>query len=169
MAAGFPIGRSLHEPELVEEAARLLAAAKAKGSEIPLPSDVVVAREFSADAPGAIKKAADVAEGDMILDIGPATAEKYRKILLEAKTVVWNGPVGVFEFPAFSKGTQALCAAVADSSAFSIAGGGDTLAAVDQFNVADKISYLSTAGGAFLEFLEGKTLPAVEMLEKRGR
>ena len=167
-AAGYPVGKSLYEPDLVGEAKRLMEAAKAKGGEIPLPVDVVVAKEFAETAPASTKAVADVADDDMILDIGPKTAALYADILKKAGTIVWNGPVGVFEMAPFSKGTEALCKAVADSSAFSIAGGGDTLAAIDQFGVEKKVSYLSTGGGAFLEFLEGKKLPAVAVLEERG-
>ena len=168
-AAGFPVGKSLYEPDLVAEAKRLMDAAKAKGSEIPLPLDVVVAGEFAETAPATIKDVADVADDDMILDIGPKTAALYADILKNAGTIVWNGPVGVFEMKPFSKGTEALCKAVAESSAFSIAGGGDTLAAISAFDVEAEVSYLSTGGGAFLEFLEGKVLPAVAVLEERGK
>lgn len=168
-AAGRPVGKSLYEPELVDEAKRLMQAAKDKGGEIPLPLDVVVAKEFAETSPAATKNVADVAADDIILDVGPKTAALYAEIIKNAGTVVWNGPVGVFEMAPFSKGTEALCRAVADSKAFSIAGGGDTLAAIDKYKVEDKVSYLSTGGGAFLEFLEGKTLPAVAILEERGR
>ena len=167
-AGGFPVGKSLYEPDLVDEAKRLMDAAKAAGGEIPLPVDVVVAKEFAETSPAILKDAADVADDEMILDIGPKTAALYADILKKAGTIVWNGPVGVFEMAPFSKGTEALCKAVAESSAFSIAGGGDTLAAIATFGVDDDISYLSTGGGAFLEFLEGKTLPAVAVLEERG-
>ena len=167
-AAGFPVGKSLYEPDLVAEAKRLMDAARAKGGEIPLPVDVVVAGEFAETAPATIKNVADVADDDMILDIGPKTAALYADILKNAGTIVWNGPVGVFEMAPFSKGTEALCKAVAESAAFSIAGGGDTLAAISAFGVEAEVSYLSTGGGAFLEFLEGKTLPAVAVLEERG-
>ena len=168
-AAGFPVGKSLYEPDLVDEAKRLMVAAKAKGGEIPLPLDVVVAKEFAETASATIKDVADVADDDMILDIGPKTAALYADILKAAGTIVWNGPVGVFEMKQFSKGTEALCNAVAESSAFSIAGGGDTLAAISVFGVEAEVSYLSTGGGAFLEFLEGKVLPAVAVLEERCR
>ncbi len=168
-AAGFPVGKSLYEPDLVDEAKRLMQAARAKGGEIPLPLDVVVAPEFSETAPATVKNAADVADADMILDIGPRTEALYADIVKKAGTLVWNGPVGVFEMKPFSSGTRALCRAVADSPAFSIAGGGDTLAAIEQFGVEKDISYLSTGGGAFLEFLEGRTLPAVAILEERGK
>jgi phosphoglycerate kinase len=167
-AANFPVGKSLYEPDLVGEAGRLMEAAKAGGGEIPLPVDVVVAGEFAETSPASVKNVADVAEGDMILDVGPKTAALYAGILKKAGTIVWNGPVGVFEMAPFSKGTEELCKAVAGSAAFSIAGGGDTLAAIDKFGVEKRISYLSTGGGAFLEFLEGKTLPAVAVLEERG-
>ncbi|KES11348.1 3-phosphoglycerate kinase [Snodgrassella alvi SCGC AB-598-O02] len=164
LAQGLPIGKSLAEADLVEDARRIMAKIKAKGGEVPLPIDVVVAKQFAADAPATIKKVADVAEDDMILDIGPESAQKLAQMMQTAKTIVWNGPVGVFEFPAFAQGTQVLAQAIAASSAFSIAGGGDTLAAISQFGIADQISYISTGGGAFLEFLEGKTLPAVAAL-----
>lgn len=164
LAQGLPIGKSLAEADLVEDARRIMAKIKAKGGEVPLPTDVVVAKQFAADAPAIIKKVADVAEDDMILDIGPESAQKLAQMMQTARTIVWNGPVGVFEFPAFAQGTQVLAQAIAASSAFSIAGGGDTLAAIGQFGITDQISYISTGGGAFLEFLEGKTLPAVAAL-----
>ncbi len=167
-AAGHPVGKSLHEADLVETATRIAAAAKARGADVPLPTDVVVAPAFAADAPATVKAVGDVAEGDMILDIGPDTAARYAALLAGAGTIVWNGPVGVFEFDAFGKGTEALARAIAASPGFSIAGGGDTLAAVDKYGIADEVSYISTGGGAFLEFLEGKTLPAVAALEARG-
>lgn len=166
-AAGFEVGKSLYEPELVEQAARLMRSAKETGGETPLPIDVVVGVEFSAASPAVVKNVSEVGPEDMILDIGPQTADLYAKILHEARTIVWNGPVGAFEIDQFGKGTEALCRAVAASSAFSIAGGGDTLAAVEKYGVMEKISYLSTGGGAFLEFLEGKTLPAVAVLAER--
>jgi phosphoglycerate kinase len=166
-AIGHPVGKSLHEPDLLETARDILAKARARGVEIPIPSDVVVAPEFSATAQGTIKREDRVGAGDMILDIGPETAGRYAAMIREAGTVVWNGPVGVFEFDAFGSGTEAVARAIATSRAFSIAGGGDTLAAVDKYGVADGISYISTGGGAFLEFLEGKTLPAVAALEAR--
>lgn len=168
-AAGYSVGKSLYEPDLVAEAKRLMDAAKAKGGEIPLPVDVVVAGEFAETSPATVKNVADVADGDMILDVGPKTAALYAEIIKSAGTIVWNGPVGVFEMAPFSKGTEELCKAVAASKAFSIAGGGDTLAAIDKFGVEKEVSYLSTGGGAFLEFLEGKTLPAVAILEDRGK
>ena len=164
LAQGLPIGKSLAEADLVEDARRIMAKIKAKGGEVPLPTDVVVAKQFAADAPAIIKKVADVAEDDMILDIGPESAQKLAQMMQTARTIVWNGPVGVFEFPAFAQGTQVLAQAIAASSAFSIAGGGDTLAAISQFGITDQISYISTGGGAFLEFLEGKSLPAVAAL-----
>ena len=145
-----------------------MADANARGADIPLPSDVVVAKAFAADAEATIKAVADVAADDMILDIGPDTAARYAALIADAGTVVWNGPVGVFEFDAFAGGTEAVARAIAASKAFSIAGGGDTLAAVDKFGIAADVSYISTGGGAFLEFLEGKTLPAVAALETRG-
>lgn len=168
-AANFPVGKSLYEPDLVDEAKRLMQAAKDKGGEIPLPIDVVVAKEFAETAPATTKAAKDVADDEMILDVGPQTAALYADILKKAGTIVWNGPVGVFEMAPFAKGTEALCKAVAGSKAFSIAGGGDTLAAIDKFGVEKDVSYLSTGGGAFLEFLEGKILPAVAILEERGK
>jgi phosphoglycerate kinase len=167
-AEGHGVGKSLVENDLLETARSIDAAARARGAEIPLPVDVVVAPAFAADAPAAIKAVDAVGADDMILDIGPQTAAQYAALIAGAGTVVWNGPVGVFEFDAFGKGTEALARAIAASSAFSIAGGGDTLAAVDKYGIADKVSYISTGGGAFLEFLEGKTLPAVAALEARG-
>ena len=167
-AEGHGVGKSLVENDLLDTARRIDAAAKARGAEIPLPSDVVVAPAFAADAPATVKPVGEVAADDMILDIGPATAAHYAGLIAKAGTVVWNGPVGVFEFDAFGKGTEALARAIAASNAFSIAGGGDTLAAVDKYGIADEVSYISTGGGAFLEFLEGKTLPAVAALEARG-
>jgi len=167
-AAGYPVGKSLYEPDLLETAKKIVADAKARGADIPLPTDVVVAKQFLPDAEATVKALADVAEDDLILDIGPDTAQRYAALINQAGTVVWNGPVGVFEFEAFSKGTEALARAIAGSRAFSIAGGGDTLAAVDKFDIAGDVSYISTGGGAFLEFLEGKTLPAVAALEARG-
>lgn len=166
-AAGHPIGKSLFEADLVSEAQRLVAAAQAKGGDIPLPTDVVTGTEFSASAQAHTKPVNAVASDDMIFDIGPDTAAAFAKIIQQAGTIVWNGPVGVFEFDQFGAGTEALAKAIAESSAFSIAGGGDTLAAIDKYGIADKISYISTGGGAFLEFLEGKQLPAVAILEER--
>jgi phosphoglycerate kinase len=167
-AVGLPVGKSLCEPDLLDTARKILADAKARGADIPVPTDVVVAKAFAADAQATVKAAADVAEDDLILDIGPDTAERYAQLIEQAGTVVWNGPVGVFEFDAFAKGTQVLAQAIARSKAFSIAGGGDTLAAVDKFGIEQDISYISTGGGAFLEFLEGKELPAVTALLARG-
>ncbi|MEK7991625.1 MAG: phosphoglycerate kinase [Thiotrichaceae bacterium] len=165
---GHGVGKSLCENDLVETAQKLTAAAEARGGSIPVPTDVVVGKEFSESTPATLKKVNEVAEDDMIFDIGPDTAKMLAEILKNAGTIVWNGPVGVFEFDQFGDGTKAIAEAIAESSAFSIAGGGDTLAAVDKYGVEDKISYISTGGGAFLEFLEGKKLPAVEMLEARG-
>jgi phosphoglycerate kinase len=167
-AAGHGVGKSLFEPDLIDTAKKIIAAAKARGAEVPIPSDVVVAPEFKADAPATVRPVDAVGPDDMILDIGPDTARRYAGLIAGAGTVVWNGPVGVFEFDAFGKGTEALAHAVAESAAFSIAGGGDTLAAIEKYGVADRVSYISTGGGAFLEFLEGKTLPAVAALEARG-
>ncbi len=166
-ASGYNVGKSLYEQDLVEEAKRLMAAAKAKGGEIPVPTDVVVGKEFSESAEAVVKKVDEVADDDMIFDIGPETAARFAEIMASAGTIVWNGPVGVFEFDQFGEGTRTLGLAIAESDAFSIAGGGDTLAAVDKYGIADRISYISTGGGAFLEFLEGKKLPAVAMLEER--
>ena len=167
-AAGFNVGKSLYEPDLLDTAKKIVADAKARGADIPLPVDVVTAKQFMPDAVAEVKAVDAVAEDDLILDIGPQTAAQYAQLIEKAGTVVWNGPVGVFEFEAFSKGTEALARAIASSKAFSIAGGGDTLAAVDKFDIAKQVSYISTGGGAFLEFLEGKTLPAVAALDARG-
>lgn len=166
-AAGLPIGKSLYEADLVAEAKNIQTAMRARGAEIPLPVDVVVADRFAVDAQATVKVVQDVSADDMILDIGPKTAQAWAERIQQAATIVWNGPVGVFEFPAFAKGTEVLAHAIANSAAFSLAGGGDTLAAIEQFGVLDKISYISTGGGAFLECLEGKTLPAVAALETR--
>ena len=166
-ALGHGVGKSLVEPDLLDTARQIMADAKARGADIPLPQDVVVAPEFAADAPATVKAVDAVGESDMILDIGPVTAAHYAELIAQAGTVVWNGPVGVFEFDAFAAGTEAVARAIAASKAFSIAGGGDTLAAVDKFGIADQVSYISTGGGAFLEFLEGKTLPAVAALQAR--
>ena len=168
-AVGHPVGKSLHEPDLVDTARQIMADAQARGAAIPLPEDVVVATAFSADAPATIRPVAEVAADELILDIGPRTAARYAQLIGAAGTVVWNGPVGVFEFDAFAGGTEAVARAIAGSSAFSIAGGGDTLAAVDKYGIADQVSYISTGGGAFLEFLEGKTLPAVAALQARAK
>ncbi|MGB2065720.1 MAG: phosphoglycerate kinase, partial [Marinomonas gallaica] len=161
-AAGFPVGKSLYEKDLIPQAKALMEKVN-----IPLPEDVIVATEFSADATATVKDAKDVAEDDMILDIGPKAASKLAGLLESSQTIIWNGPVGVFEFDQFGEGTKALSLAIANSDGFSIAGGGDTLAAVDKYEIADKVSYISTGGGAFLEFVEGKVLPAVAMLESR--
>lgn len=166
-AEGHGIGRSLYEEDLIEEAKRLRAAAQEKGGDIPVPVDVVCGEEFSEATPATTMSVANVSDSQMIFDVGPETAAQYAEILKNAGTIVWNGPVGVFEFPQFADGTRVVGEAIAESSAFSIAGGGDTLAAVDQFGLTDRISYISTGGGAFLEFLEGKSLPAVEVLEQR--
>ncbi|WP_029151801.1 phosphoglycerate kinase [Methylovulum miyakonense] len=166
-AAGFPVGKSLYEPDLIAEAQSLIAAAKKAGSDIPIPVDVVCAKEFSDTAVATVKNVADIEEDDFVLDIGPETAAQYASLLKSAGTIVWNGPVGVFEIEQFSHGTQALAKAIAESPAFSIAGGGDTLAAIDKFGIENDVSYTSTGGGAFLEFLEGKELPAVAILKSR--
>ncbi len=166
-AAGHNVGKSLYEEDLIPEAKRLMEAAKEKGGEIPVPTDVVVGKEFSETAEATVKKVEDVSDDDMIFDIGPETAARFAEMMKAAGTVVWNGPVGVFEFDQFGEGTRTLGLAIAESDAFSIAGGGDTLAAVDKYGIADRVSYISTGGGAFLEFLEGKKLPAVAMLEER--
>ena len=167
-AQNISVGRSLIENDWIEPAKKLLEKAREKNVSIPLPIDVAVAKNFSADEKAIIKSIHDIQSDDMILDVGPKTAASYAAIMQGAKTIVWNGPVGVFEFPAFAQGTKALADAIANSSAFSIAGGGDTLSAISQFGIEDKISYLSTGGGAFLELMEGKKLPAVEMLLSRG-
>ena len=169
LAAGLPIGKSLAEASLVDEARAVIAAMKVRGAEVPIPTDVVVAKTFAADAPATVKAATDVADDDLILDIGPQTAQKLADQLRAAGTIVWNGPVGVFEFEAFSHGTQVIAQAIAQSSAFSIAGGGDTLAAIAKYGIEKDVGYISTGGGAFLEVLEGKTLPAFEILEKRAK
>lgn len=168
-AAGHNVGKSLYEADLIDEANRLTANAKANSGDIPVPTDVVVGSEFSETAVATLKQAADVNDNDMIFDIGPDSANALAEILKKAGTIVWNGPVGVFEFDQFGEGTKAIAHAIAESDAFSIAGGGDTLAAVDKYGIADKISYISTGGGAFLEFLEGKKLPAVAILEERAK
>jgi len=167
LAAGLPIGKSLAEPDLLGDAKAVIAAMKQRGAEVPIPEDVVTAKEFKADAPATVKAAADVQPDDLILDIGPKTAARLAAQLEAAGTIVWNGPVGVFEFDAFAKGTEAIARAVAKSSAFSIAGGGDTLAAIAKYGIEKDVGYISTGGGAFLEVLEGKTLPAFEILQKR--
>ncbi len=167
LAAGLPIGKSLAEPALVDQAKAVIAAMKARGADVPIPQDVVVAKEFKADAPATVKAATDVAADDLILDIGPKTAAQLAEQLKAAGTIVWNGPVGVFEFDAFAKGTETIARAVAASPAFSIAGGGDTLAAIAKYGIDKDVGYISTGGGAFLEVLEGKTLPAFEILQRR--
>ena len=167
LAAGLGIGKSLAEPALVGEARAVIDAMKARGAEVPIPTDVVTAKAFAADAPATVKAANDVAADDLILDIGPQTAKRLAEQLMAAGTIVWNGPVGVFEFDAFAKGTETIARAIAASPAFSIAGGGDTLAAIAKYGIEKDVEYISTGGGAFLEVLEGKTLPAFEILEKR--
>ncbi|HEY1141880.1 MAG TPA: phosphoglycerate kinase [Lysobacter sp.] len=167
-AMGYGVGKSLVEMDLLDTAKQIMADAKARGADIPIPSDVVVAPAFAADAPATVKAVDAVGAEDMILDIGPQTAARYAELIKAAGTVVWNGPVGVFEFDAFGKGTETLARAIAASKAFSIAGGGDTLAAVDKYGIERDVSYISTGGGAFLEFLEGKELPAVAALKARG-
>jgi phosphoglycerate kinase len=169
LAAGMKIGKSLCEPDLVEEARRVIAAVEAKGGRVPLPVDVVCAKEFSATAAATTKPVEQVADDDLILDVGPRTCAELARMLGQAGTIVWNGPLGVFEHDQFAGGTKALAQAIAGSKAFSLAGGGETVAALAKFGVTDKIGYVSTAGGAFLEFLEGKTLPAIEILEQRAR
>ena len=167
LAAGLPIGKSLAEADLVGQAQAVIAAMKARGAEVPIPTDVVVAKRFSPDAPATIKKASEVEGDDLILDIGPETTARLAAQLMAAGTIVWNGPVGVFEFDAFAQGTEGIARAIAASPAFSIAGGGDTLAAIAKYGIEKQVGYISTGGGAFLEVLEGKTLPAFEILQKR--
>ncbi len=169
LAAGLPIGKSLAEPDLVNEAKAVIDGMKARGAAVPIPVDVVTAKKFGADAPATAKAVADVAEDDLILDIGPKTAAILAEQLKAAGTIVWNGPVGVFEFDAFAHGTETLARAIASSNAFSIAGGGDTLAAIAKYGIEKDVGYISTGGGAFLEVLEGKTLPAFEILQKRAQ
>jgi phosphoglycerate kinase len=166
-AAGYNVGKSLCENDLVPTAQALMAKMSARGASIPIPTDVVVGKNFAADEPAVIKNVEDVQDDEMIFDIGPKSAQALVDIINQAGTVVWNGPVGVFEFDQFGEGTKAISLAIANSNAFSLAGGGDTIAAIQKYDIYDQISYISTAGGAFLEYLEGKTLPAVEMLEKR--
>ncbi|MGB7184034.1 MAG: phosphoglycerate kinase [Burkholderiaceae bacterium] len=168
LAKGLPIGKSLAEPDLVDEAREIIQIMADRGAEVPIPTDVVCATEFSAQAKATTRQSEDVGDDDMILDIGPQTAAKLADMLRDAGTIVWNGPVGVFEFAAFEQGTRTLSMAIAQSEGFSIAGGGDTLAAIAKFNIADRVNYISTGGGAFLEFLEGKELPAVTALLERG-
>jgi len=168
-ADGHNVGNSLYEEDLVETAKNLKAAAQARGSDIPVPTDIVCAKEFAETAEATLKGVDEASDDDMIFDIGPESAKALADIIMKAGTIVWNGPVGVFEFDQFGEGTKAISMAIAESPAFSIAGGGDTLAAVDKYNIADKVSYISTGGGAFLEFLEGKKLPAVAILEERAK
>jgi len=168
-SVGHNVGKSLYESDLVDTAIQLMDAAHARGGDIPVPKDVVCGKEFSVAAPAELKAVDQVEDDDMIFDVGPQTSERFAEILTSAGTIVWNGPVGVFEFDQFGEGTKALSMAIAQSDAFSIAGGGDTLAAVDKYGIADKVSYISTGGGAFLEFLEGKKLPAVAILEERAQ
>ncbi|MEJ8821784.1 phosphoglycerate kinase [Variovorax humicola] len=167
LAAGLPIGKSLAEPDLLDQAKAVIEAMRARGAAVPIPVDVVTATAFAADAPATVKASTDVAADDLILDIGPKTAAQFAAQLREAGTIVWNGPVGVFEFDAFANGTKAIAEAIGDSPAFSIAGGGDTLAAIAKYGIESKVGYISTGGGAFLEILEGKTLPAFEILTRR--
>ena len=167
LAAGHPIGRSLAEPDLVDQARKIIALMTERGASVPLPSDVVVAREFSASAAARTVPVSRVGPEDMILDVGPTTAAAFAALVGRAGTIVWNGPIGVFEFDAFAGGTRTLAQAIAASPAFSIAGGGDTLAAIAKYGIAERVGYISTGGGAFLEFLEGRTLPAVAALEAR--
>jgi len=167
LAAGLNIGKSLAEPDLLADATAVISAMRARGAEVPIPTDVVCAKTFAADAPATVKQAGDVEDDDLILDIGPDTTARLAAQLKAAGTIVWNGPVGVFEFDAFSQGTEGIARAIADSSAFSIAGGGDTLAAIAKYGIEQDVGYISTGGGAFLEVLEGKTLPAFEILQKR--
>ena len=169
VAAGYDVGRSLYEPDLVTMAEKLMAHAQTSGAQIPLPLDVITATEFSAVATAHVKSISEISAEDMILDVGPKTIEHYASIIKQAKTIVWNGPVGVFELAPFAAGTKALAQTIAASDAFTVAGGGDTLAAIDKYHLRDKISYISTGGGAFLELLEGKTLPAVAMLQQRDK
>lgn len=169
LAAGVKIGKSLAEPELVDEAKKIMEILRAKGGAVPLPGDVVCAKKPAADARAETRKSQDVRDDDMILDVGPHTAQTLAGLLEKAGTIVWNGPIGVFEFDQFGAGTRTIAEAIARSKAFSIAGGGDTLAAIAKYGVSDRISYISTGGGAFLEFLEGRTLPAIEVLEQRAR
>jgi phosphoglycerate kinase len=166
-ATGLSVGKSLHEPDMLDVAKRLLVEAGRRNVGLPLPKDVVVAREFAATAQGEVRAASAVGADEMILDIGPVSADLIAAIILKAGTVIWNGPLGVFEFDAFGEGTRVLAEAIAHSSAYSVAGGGDTLAAIEKYGIEDRISYISTGGGAFLEFVEGKTLPAVAALERR--
>ena len=169
LAAGLPIGKSLAEPDQIDQARAVIDLMRERGADVPIPTDVVCAKAFGADAEATVKAAADVADDDMVLDIGPQTAQQLADILAKAGTIVWNGPVGVFEFDQFAEGTKTIAQAIADSDGFSIAGGGDTLAAIAKYHIGDKVGYISTGGGAFLEFLEGKQLPAVAVLEERAK
>ncbi|MEK7876051.1 MAG: phosphoglycerate kinase, partial [Pseudomonadota bacterium] len=169
LAAGYAIGKSLAEANLVQPARDIIAAAKAQGGEVPIPVDVVCAKQIAADAVATTKPVAEVAPDDLIFDIGPRTAAMLVEIIAKAGTIVWNGPLGVFEYDQFGAGTASIARAIAESKAFSIAGGGDTLAAIAKYGITDQVSYISTGGGAFLEFLEGKPLPAVEILAQRAR
>lgn len=166
-AAGYGVGKSLYEADLVENARQLMEKAAQRGAQIPVPVDVVCAKSFSEDAEATIKPVDEIMEDDLVLDVGPQTAAQYAELIQQAGTIVWNGPIGVFEFDQFGNGTRVMSEAIANSSGFSIAGGGDTLAAIDKYQIADQVSYISTGGGAFLEFLEGKTLPAVAILAQR--
>jgi phosphoglycerate kinase len=168
-AAGHKVGKSLYEKDLIDEAKRLTRTARERGGDIPVPTDVVCGKEFAETTAASLKKTADVEDDDMIFDVGPETSKKFADMLKKAGTIIWNGPVGVFEFDQFGEGTKSLSMAIAESPAFSIAGGGDTLAAIDKYGITDKVSYISTGGGAFLEFLEGKKLPAVAILEERAK
>ncbi len=168
-ATGLSVGQSLYEPDLIDQAQRIIEKMKARGAEVPIPVDVVTASEFSESATATTQSALEVSETEMILDIGPKTSQYLANLLQQAGTIVWNGPVGVFEFKQFSQGTQTIAQAIASSNAFSIAGGGDTLAAINKYGIAQDLSYISTGGGSFLEFLEGKSLPAVEILQQRNR
>ncbi len=169
LAKGLNIGKSLAEPDQVEQAKAVIDLMEQRGAGVPIPTDVVVAKEFSATATPTAKKATEIADDEMVFDIGVETAQTLADIIAKAGTIVWNGPVGVFEFDSFAAGTEKISRAIADSAAFSIAGGGDTLAAIAKFNISDKVGYISTGGGAFLEFLEGKVLPAVDILEQRNQ
>ncbi len=166
-AAGYPVGKSLYEADLIGDAQKLIEKAKAAGGEIPIPTDVVCAKAFSESAQATIKKVSEVEDDDLIMDIGPETAARYAEIIKKSGTIIWNGPLGVFEFDQFGEGTKTLSIAIAENAGFSIAGGGDTLAAIDKYEISEQVSYSSTGGGAFLEFIEGKTLPAVAILETR--
>ncbi len=168
-AVGKNVGKSLCEDDLVPTAQALISKMTARGAIIPIAVDVVVGKKFDANEPAVLKDAGDVADDDMIFDIGPKSAQEIADIIMKAGTVVWNGPVGVFEFDQFGEGTKTVAMAIANTKAFTLAGGGDTIAAIQKYDIFDKVSYISTAGGAFLEFLEGKTLPAVEILEQRAR